>query len=465
MANWFVKAGESLRTALVLAVMAFVLTPHPSAFASGLSLLRHRKPAADDTAQKKSSTASQPPAFSIPVEPLGFNSPGPYYQGQRESLVSLDFLDENKLLFTFRAPGLIHRASAADDGERQIRALVLTLPQGTLESEALWTLHDHDRYLWMLHDGHFLLRDVDTLKEGNAKLELRPLLQFPGPLLWMEMDPAQQFLVTDSHEPSELKLQGGKVASPQTARASVTTDNQEVDDQRDETKSDEDKSDEDRRDIVLRILDRHSGQVMLVSRVRATVHLPINSDGYLETLRGSGREWVVNLKYFTGGSKIIGKLDSSCQPPIDFVSKNEALVNTCVFQNGRRLVALSMQGQKLWEAPSSSTQIWPILVMSPDGSRLARETLTIDHSVEDFVHPLDTQDIKGQLVEVYDSIAGNLLLKAQASPILDAGGNVAISPSGRRVAVLNAGAIEVYELAGPHPAEQPSSASATESKP
>jgi len=31
------------------------------------------------------------------------------------------------------------------------------------------------------------------------------------------------------------------------------------------------------------------GQVMLVSRVRAAVHLPINSDGYLETLRGSGR--------------------------------------------------------------------------------------------------------------------------------------------------------------------------------
>jgi hypothetical protein len=32
------------------------------------------------------------------------------------------------------------------------------------------------------------------------------------------------------------------------------------------------------------------------------------------------------------------------------------------------------------------------------------------------------------------------------SPVLDAGGNVAISPSGRRVAVLNAGAVEVFEL-------------------
>ena len=37
------------------------------------------------------------------------------------------------------------------------------------------------------------------------------------------------------------------------------------------------------------------------------------------------------------------------------------------------------------------------------------------------------------------------------SPILDAGGNVAISPSGRRVAVLNGGAIQVFEL----PAQRP----------
>ena len=53
--------------------------------------------------------ASQPAAFTIPVEPLGFFAPGAIYQGQRESLVSLDFLDEDHLLFTFHAPGLIRR--------------------------------------------------------------------------------------------------------------------------------------------------------------------------------------------------------------------------------------------------------------------------------------------------------------------------------------------------------------------
>ena len=89
------------------------------------------KPAAQNAPPNKPSvTSSQPPAFSIPVEPLGFFAPGAFYQGQRESLVSLDFLDENRLLFTFRTPGLIRRTGGANDDERQIRAMVLTLPQG-----------------------------------------------------------------------------------------------------------------------------------------------------------------------------------------------------------------------------------------------------------------------------------------------------------------------------------------------
>jgi hypothetical protein len=37
-------------------------------------------------------------------------------------------------------------------------------------------------------------------------------------------------------------------------------------------------------------------------------------------------------------------------------------------------------------------------------------------------------------------------LRAPANPVLDGGGNVAFSPSGKRLAVVNAGSIEVYDL-------------------
>ncbi|MDE3187046.1 MAG: hypothetical protein KGM96_05900 [Acidobacteriota bacterium] len=414
----------------------------PVAAQGGGLFSRHSRAKADaDTPPPKKPfiTASQQAALAIPVEPLGFYAPGAYYQGQRESLVSLDFIDENRLLFTFRAPGLIHRTGSAEEEERHIRAIVLALPQGAVEAETLWTLHDHERYLWMLRNGHFLLRDRDDLKQGDATLELKPLLHFPGPLLWLEMDPTQHYLVTDSSEPAETAPKPGEVPSPATATASVSTGNADS---------------EGPLDIVVRILHRETGQVMLVSRVRNPVRLPINPDGYLEVLRSNDRNWMLNLNYFTGGSRILGKLDSACTPAIEFISQQEALANTCTNEGGRLMAAFSTDGNRLWDALAAPNQVWPLLVMAPNGSRLARETLVISHPIDAF-SPLTFDDVMGQLVEVYDAASGKLVLKAPASPVLDGGGNVAISPSGRRVAVLDAGAIQVYDLPAPTAQPQP----------
>ena len=96
--------------------------------------------------------ATVQPAHTIPTEALEFSPPAPFYLGTRNSLVSLDFLDEDELLFTFRVPGLIHRdhsdLAAGNTGEeRQVRAMVLHLPDGAVKAEAVWTLHDRRRYL------------------------------------------------------------------------------------------------------------------------------------------------------------------------------------------------------------------------------------------------------------------------------------------------------------------------------
>ena len=384
---------------------------------------------------------SLPPLFTIPIEPLGFSAPGPIYLGQRNSFVSLDFLNENRLLFTFRVPGLLHREPGDENGsdERQIRAVVLALPEGKVEAEALWTVHDRARYLWMLKDGRFLLRDRENLELGDATLELKPFLRFPGPLLWMEMDPTQQFLVTDSREPEAAAQKPGEVPSPFTASASMTVDGQKPDSQP---------------ELVVRILRRDSGQVMLVSRVRTTVHLPINADGYLESLRARGNGWMLNLKYFTGGSTVLGQVDSACSPLFDFLSQKEVLVTACLPTGANKLVAMSTDGRRLWEAQASDATVWPMVVRAPDGSRMVREALAVTHAVNAYA-PLDREDIKGQLVEVLNAADGKVELEAAASPALDGGGNVAISPSGQRVAVLSGGAILVFELPAPQPLPGP----------
>jgi hypothetical protein len=253
----------------------------------------------------------------------------------------------------------------------------------------------------------------------------------------MEMDPSQDLLVTNSDEPVETAAKPGEVSKPADAEAGMTVDGQKPGVP----------------NLVVRILERDSAKVMLVSRTRSLVHLPINSDGYVEGLRGDGEQWLLNLNYFSGGSRVLGRVSSTCSPSIDFVSQRELLATGCEATGAHRLVALNTDGRKLWEGLSSAQTIWPLLVMAPNGSRLARETLVVNHEINAY-SPLDAEDIKGQLVQVFNAADGAVALETTASPSLDAGGNVAISPSGRRVAVVNAGAIQVFQL--PEPPEVPS---------
>src|SRR5271157_1215812 len=429
-ADWGLRAGLGLAAmAATLCAVTASLAQIPDAPAP--ILVPQERVLPDQLTEKP----SQPPDFQIPVAPLGYSPPGAISLGQRNSVVSLDFLDEERLLFTFRVPGLVHRGSGEYE-ERQIRAVVLKLPAGTVEAEALWTVHDRQRYLWALSGGRFLLRDRNNLEMGDATLELKPFLRFPGPLLWLEMDPTQQFLVTNSREPAAAGKPGGA-----GSQATVNGFGQKT---------------EGESDLEVRIMRRDSGQVMLVSRARSTVHLPINSDGYLESLRAMGNEWLLNLNYFSGGSAILGQVESSCPPLFDFLSQREVLVTTCTSPGAGKLVAMTTEGRRLWDAETSNATVWPIVVRSSDGSRLAREALAINHPVR-AGSSLDQDDIKGQLVEVLDAADGKVVLETSASPILDAGGNVAISPSGRRVAVLNGGAIQVFELPAPTPLLGPTS--------
>ena len=379
------------------------------------------------------------PIASIPLVPLGFTAPSSNYLGARNTFVSLDFIDEDQLLFTFRVPGLIHRdlKTGEESNEREIRAVVLKLPQGAdqaqVEAEALWTVHDRVRYLWPLKNGHFLLRDRNSLLQGDATLALKPFLDFPGSLLWVELDPAQQYLVTNSREPAAAGSKTDSVSSPVTAQATITTD------------EDEAPAEDGRPELVVRILRRESGEVLLVSRVRTAVHLPINSTGYLENLRGQGMEWMVNLSYFTGGSKLLGNVDTACDPDDEFLSQDEILITGCNSDGARKLVAMTTEGKTLWIAQAPETEMWPQLTMAPNGSRLAWATLDTSRLVGTFA-PMDTDDVKEQSVTVFDAATGDIALVSPLSPILDAGGNVAISPSGRRVALLNAGAIQIFDL-------------------
>jgi hypothetical protein len=385
--------------------------------------------------------ASLPPTFTISVGPLGFSIPSEHYLLRHQSLVSLDFLDEDRVLFTFRVSGLMQRDAddKSDDGKQQIQALVLALPSGKIESRAVWIVSDRSRYLWMLNDGHFLLRVPDGLDEGDAQLRMKPYLRLPGRLLWIEMDPRQQVMITNSLEPAIASQKPGEAGPPVTESPTATAHGQKPGEQS---------------VLVARTHKRSSGEVMLVSRVPWTIQTsdwPMNSEGYLEKSQDGANQWLLKLNYFSGGGRVLARIESTCPPEYNFVSESEFLLTKCDPYSGWKLGAMLTRGDLLWEARTATNAILPLLVTASNSSRVARETLLLKRSADRYKRMIGARDFEGQMVKVLDAANGKMVLKAPLTPVLDGGGNVAISPSGQRVAILNVGAIQVFQLPAPPP--------------
>jgi len=414
---------------------------------------------------------SLPPAFSVPVGPLGYSAPGLFYLGRHNRLASLDFIGEDRLLFTFQVPGLMQREDddrRQGDDERQIRAVVVTLPDGKVQSEALWTLHDRARYLWMLKDGHFLLRDEDGIQEGDATFQLKPYLKFPGRLLWLELDPAQQLMKINVLVPPA-RTGDAKSDSPAAARVGLPEAGKKPDPTPDPNSS----PPKLKPDLIVRTLNPGSGEVLNETRMGLAVpqptssdgyvaveegmfsglleraQMPINSEGNIESLGEKTNNWPLDFVSFGGKDNFLGRVNSACRPSSEFISEREFLMTACDLFGGSDVVAMSSAGERIWGIRLSNHEIWPQLVPSLDGLRMVRETVFIEHPVGEHPRLVDPKNLKGQIVRIFDAAKGKMALETTASPILDGGGNVAISPSGRRVAILNNGEIQIFELPAP----------------
>ena len=360
--------------------------------------------------------ATLPVSVSIPIGPLGYAPPGPTYLGRNNTLVSLDFIDENRLLFTFRAPGLLHRESddGSSDRERQVKAVVLTLPDGKVQSQALMTVPDPHRYLWMLGDGRFLIHQRDGLALGNDKLELKPFLQIPGELVWLKIDPTEKVLVAESLEPA---AQGSpRPPSPQAPAATI------------------------------RAFELSSGKILQTRHPQAAIEFPMDANGELEIVHDKLDQWTLKEDAYAGGTRVLSHVESTCQPSAWFVTSAVLLVAGCNPSHNHKLDAVSTTGQQMWEIETPVTYIPPLWVMSRDGKRFARETIVLKSGVRPSAQKLWIKTVKGQAVRVFATATGKVEMETPVSPILDGGGNLAFSPSGRRVAVLHQRAIEIFDL-------------------
>lgn len=405
-----------------------------------------------DKPARKTAAAARPPqpAVTIPVQPLGFEPPSLFYMAARPSELTLNFIDATHLLFTFRVNGLLarHPGDHAREGDQLIRADVLDLNTGKVVRQAQWTMHDRSRYLWALSGGKFLIRRGETLFRTGSSLQLKPWLTSPLPLLYVSVSPDRRQIAVEQQEPPTVPslapavdLRGDPLDLP--ARVRIT---------------------------VYRAATR---SILFTSETPHPVALPLVRHGFVQALeRGASDDWVLRRVSILpaplptpkpGQSARVSYQDiftlhSKCDPSLLPLSATAVLAGCAGDGQDHPMTALNLAGQPLWNQWWQARYLWHTVAYAEDGSRFALGSLITDHPYASTA-TLDPQSIQGQIVGVFDTQTGRLLLVRHAQPIVSAGQNFALSADGRLFAILRRQAIEVYRLP-PAPASPASSSGA-----
>jgi len=311
--------------------------------------------------------------------------------------------------------------------------MVVSISTGKIKAEAEWVVPDRSRYLWMLNNGHFLLRTNDGLEEGDEELKMKSYLRSPERLLWIQMDPKQEYIIINLLERANATDEsgdGGKASNLDKSAKSSAKVQGEV--------------------LVARTMRRVSGEVVRETRVPWTSQKndwPMNSEGYLERAHEKGANWTLRLSKYSGGEgRVVGQLVSTCLPKYSFISDSEVLVSRCDPELGWVLEGFASASKPMWQRKAAANTMWPIVIPSSNGSRIAHESLLLKHAAERYKRMIGAGDLLGQTVKVFNTADGSMLMETPLTPIFDGGGNIALSPSGSRVAVMNAGAIQVFQL-------------------
>ena len=400
---------------------AFLLAALPILLLSGL------RPA---LAKGASPRVDTPPGATllaqIPVAPLGYRAPGALYLLSRESFSSLEFIDSQHLLFTFHESKLLRRdqdASASDD-DQVIHAEVLDLPGGNVTASTDWRMHDHSRYLWPLSGGRFLVRQRNLYWITDATLKPGSYIHSGAPVLTTEVSPDGKLMLVEGayqpspEEPTKLSLADGDGDAPKMQQA------------------------------VIAMMDVDSRAVQAELRTPEAILLPVTSSGYLGVREEKENSYRLTFLPFQGQKVVLGDVASTCTPRETFVSADALMIASCGPDTpALYLDAWTIDGKKLWSGRRDGSTAWPTFARAINGSRFAVGLLRVKQPISTPDSLVD-EDVEGQMVQVFDTRTGALLLSTDASPVLSAGQNFALSPDGEQLAILRHGAIEVYRIPG-----------------
>jgi hypothetical protein len=140
--------------------------------------------------------------------------------------------------------------------------------------------------------------------------------------------------------------------------------------------------------------------------------------------------------------RFLFRASSECRPLAHMLRQDVLLISTCKGEAGEDY-AVNLQGNLLWKQKSQTGSL-PDFAVSDDGKRFAVQ------SVGALPQPLSVRptedDFAQGIVQVMDVDTGARLFATVLQPLYGAARTAAISADGRKLAVLNRGALEIYAL-------------------
>lgn len=349
-----------------------------------------------------------------------------------EASLSLDFVDADHVLLTFRQKKLLKRLSdcAPDHDDRLIRAVVLEVPSGKVVKESDWYLHDRRRYLWSLGSGRFLLRKLNSLYIVDSTLRERLLMASPNDLLWVAVTPdKRQIIVETAENPDATPTKGAQSGPAQLQKKAKPQ-------------------------FRLEFLDVDTLVPQRTIKVDAMVSLEGTSTGYADSLH-KGSLWLIRFGPTPTERHNIARVRSQTVPRIFYSSNNSLLIGRCpTAACDYSVTAFTVTGRRLWRQRWSQLRFFPAVSRSEDNSRFGVSTLKrsassstpVNYDEEDSHDAGAAQDGLEQNVRVFETASGNPVLSVDVSPAVQSGQNFSLSPDGRWLAVLQDSALELYEL-------------------
>jgi hypothetical protein len=395
-------------------------------------------------------------------------------------MLTVNFVDETHLLFTFNARTLLPRLPDVLEGDddRNVAAVLLEIPSGRVLARTEWRTRDHQQYLWPLAHGRFLLRIRSRLtildplanlaaKGPAAAFAETPFVELKRRIAYVNVSPTGDLVSIQTTAPPKPKQ--SRIAADSSALAAAmagTSDEARDGDpqildgtpQRPPVEID-----------IFRLQFNPTGKLNAtlagVIGSRALLELPVTSEGYLEMKRENAAVWDFDFIEHSGKRVELAAYETSCAPSPYFISPSEFVAFGCHGSaDHQEFSYFNLHGDQPWLAAPSGTRVSPQLAAAPAAGRFAlSQTLVSDTALN--TEELAPSEILSQDITVFQSFSGQQLLKVQANPIERTGQNFDLAPSGLQFAVLRGPNLEIYHLPPPSPADQKSLQVAQASQP